>query len=158
RIRLLPGAPRALKQWAPVHVHIGAAHLAAHVALLDAEALFPGSTALVQLVLEKPHCACHGDVFVLRNPSSSRTIGGGRVLDPDAPARGRRTNERFEVLAALESSEPTVILGSLLADAPFGVDLARCARSFNLPVDALARPGGDLRRVKSGAIDIAFSP
>src|SRR5262245_27327937 len=67
KIRLLPGASRALKHWAPVHLHLGAAHLTARVAVLDAEEVPPGGSALVQVVLEEPHCACHGDVFIVRN-------------------------------------------------------------------------------------------
>ncbi|HTQ74062.1 MAG TPA: selenocysteine-specific translation elongation factor [Burkholderiales bacterium] len=157
RIRLLAGASRALKHWAPVHVHIGAARLTARVALLDAEELQPGGTALAQLVLDAPHSACHGDILVLRNHAADRTIGGGMILDPDGPARRRRSKERLAAMAALESKEPRAALAGLLAGAPFGIDLARFARSFNRPVDALAPPGDAVRRVKAGGADVGFS-
>ena len=157
RIRLLPGASRALKHWAPVHVHLGAAHLTARVTLLDADEIAAGGTGLAQLVLDEPHSACHGDVFVLRNHAADRTVGGGSVLDPDGPARRRRSKERLAVLAALESKEPAAALESMLAIAPFGVDLARFARSFNLAVDALVTPGGAVRRLRSGEGDLGFS-
>ncbi|HUL91376.1 MAG TPA: selenocysteine-specific translation elongation factor [Burkholderiales bacterium] len=157
RVRLLPGVSRGLRHWAPVHVHMGAAHLTARVALLDADEVPPGGSALAQVVLDEPHCACHGDIFVLRNHAADRTIGGGTVLDPDAPARRRRSKERLAVLAALESSEPSLALEALLAGAPFGVDLARFARSFNLSVDASVPFGEAVRRVKAGGADIGFS-
>jgi selenocysteine-specific elongation factor len=158
RIRLLPAAPRGLKHWAPVHLHVGAAHLTARVALLDTEEVPPGGSALAQLVLDAPHCACHGDVFVLRNHSADHTIGGGRVLDPDAPSRRRRSKERLAMLAALESSEPRAVFEAFLASGPFGIDLMRFARSLNLSVDALALSGETVRRVKAAGVDIGFSP
>jgi len=158
KIRLLPGASRGLRHWAPVHVHVGAAHLTGRVALLDADEVPPGGSALAQVVLEEPHCTCHGDIFVLRNHAADQTIGGGIVLDPDAPARRRRSKERLAVLAALESTEPLAVLEALLTGAPFGVDLLRFARSFNLSVDALTVPGDTMRRVRTTGADIGFSP
>jgi len=158
KIRLLPGASRGLRHWAPVHVHVGAAHLTGRVALLDADEVPPGGSALAQVVLEEPHCTCHGDIFVLRNHAADQTIGGGIVLDPDAPARRRRSKERRAVLAALESTEPLAVLEALLTGAPFGVDLLRFARSFNLSVDALTVPGDTMRRVRTTGADIGFSP
>src|SRR5262245_28289721 len=158
RIRLLRGVPRVLKHWAPVHVHVGAAHLTAHVALLEAEELRPGDSALAQIVLDKPHCACHGDIFVLRNHSAERTIGGGTILDPEAPARRRRAPERLDMLAALESATPRSALDALLERARFGVDLLRFRRSFNLPFDALIFSDESMRRVHASGTDIGFSP
>jgi selenocysteine-specific elongation factor len=157
RIRLLPGVSRGLKHWSSAHVHLGAAHVTARLALLDTEELSPGGSALAQIVLEKPHCACHGDILVLRSHSADRTIGGGRILDPDGPARRRRSPERLAVLAALESAEPEGSLESLLARAPYGVDLLRFGRSFNLRVEALAVPHAAMRRVKATGADIGLS-
>jgi selenocysteine-specific elongation factor len=158
RIRLLPGVPRGLKHWSPAHVHLGAAHVTARLALLDTVELSPGGSALAQIVLERPHCACHGDVFVLRSHSADRTIGGGRILDPDGPARRRRSPERLAELAALEAAEPQGSLESLLARAPFGVDLMRFGRTFNLSVEVLAVPHAAMRRVTATGADIGFSP
>ena len=71
-----------------------------------------------------------------------RTIGGGSVIDPFAPATRRNTAARAAQLAALEHADPAAALAALLACSPAGVDLAQFERAFNLTaerVDALAR-------------------
>ena len=54
RLRLSPQAPVGLAHWAPVHLHLGAAHVMARVALLEGERLAPGESALAQLVADRP--------------------------------------------------------------------------------------------------------
>ena len=134
---LLSSDPRALRHWTPVHVHLGAAHVQGRVALLQDGALQPGASALVQLVLDQPVGALHGDRFILRDQSAQRTLGGGRVLDISPPERGRRKPQRAAWLAALEASSPQAALVSLLDVSPVGVDLAWFARLFKLGAVAL---------------------
>lgn len=101
RLRLLPGAPR-MAQWTPVHVHLGTGHHTAHVALLEGTHIEPGSEVRAQLVLSHPVHAVPGDRLIVRNAQASRTIAGGSVIDPFAPARKRRSSERMQALDALE--------------------------------------------------------
>lgn len=143
RLRLLPGAA-ALKQWAPVHVHLGTAHHVAHVALFEGENLAPGSTARVQLVLDADVFATAGDRLIVRNAQASRTIGGGMVLDPYAPDRKRRSTERQAVLDALESvlharPEPGegIDPSPLVLQAPHGLLLSHLVRLLGLPPQQL---------------------
>ena len=85
----------------PVHVHVGAESVPGSVAVLDEPAaLAPGATARVQLVLQRPIGAWHADRVVLRDAAATRTIAGGRGLDPVAPVRYRRTPQRLAELAA----------------------------------------------------------
>ena len=158
RLRLLASAARPLRHWMPVHVHLGAAHLHARVAVLDAAEVLPGGQALAQIVLDGPHAACHGDIFVLRDQSAAHTIGGGVVLDPDGPARRRRSPERLAELAALELQGPEAILNALLEAKPGGVDLARFARSLNLDVGTLEVAPDAMRRVRTADADFGFAP
>ena len=79
RLRLLLSETRPLRHWTPVHLHVGAAHVSARVALLDVEALPPGATALAQIVTDRPIGALRGDKLILRDQSAQRTIGGGLV-------------------------------------------------------------------------------
>lgn len=65
RLTLLPQAPAPLTHWAPVHLHLGAAHVMARVALLEGDRLVPGASALAQLVTDRPLGALHGDRFIL---------------------------------------------------------------------------------------------
>ena len=92
-----------LQQWTPVHVHIGTQRTTGHVALLQDAAIDPGTEARVQLVLDAPAFTQPGDRLILRNAQASRTIAGGMVLDPYAPARKRRSAERMAYLDAMEA-------------------------------------------------------
>ena len=132
-LHLLPGEARALQHWTPVHAHLGAADVTGRVALLEGDSLAPGGRAFAQLVLNAPlHCV-HGDALVLRDQSAQRTLGGGQVLDPFAPARGRRTAERLAQLAALRAGGLEQALPSLLATAANGIDPQALERQFNRP-------------------------
>ena len=150
-LKLLASEPKPIRHWLPVHLHLAAAHSTGRIALLEAETLAPGSEALAQLVLEKPIGALSGDHFVLRDQSAQRTIGGGYVLDPFPPARGRRTPERRAWLAAERAADPATALAGLLALDPGIVDLDAFRRRHNLtPAEAEAvEVGGAL--VAAGA-------
>ena len=137
RLALLPGEARALRHWTPVHIHLGAANVTGRVALLRDVPLQPGEDALVQLVIDQPVGALHGDRFIVRDQSAQRTIGGGRVLDPFPPERGRRKPQRVELLTALEANSPQAALEALLQCSPAGVDLVWFARLYKLGDRAL---------------------
>ncbi|RRD59012.1 selenocysteine-specific translation elongation factor [Comamonadaceae bacterium OH2545_COT-014] len=127
----------SLRSGARVQVHLGAASVPASVAVLDAgEAIAPGGSARVQLVLHGDACAWHGDRVLLRDSAASRVIAGGRVLDPLAPTRYRRTPQRLAELDALARPTAAQRLAALLAVAPHGVDLARFMRAQGLRADA----------------------
>ena len=145
QLTLWPGEAQALRSGAHVQAHIGAAHTNATVALLGTDRLAPGDTGLAQLVLHAPLGAWHGERVLLRDAAASRTLAGGQVLDPDGPARYRRTPQRLARLQALGQRSVAERLQALLAVAPQGVDLARFAMA-----QGLAAPPGDA--VAEGAL------
>ena len=120
----------------------------ARVSLLDRERLEPGEAALVRLTLQQPIGALAGDRIVLRDTGATCTIGGGVVLDPFPPRRGRRTAGRLAQLAALEASDAVEALRGLLAVAPGWTDQAsvhagaECAGGGPGGVDRLGAGGG----------------
>ncbi|MFA5610152.1 MAG: selenocysteine-specific translation elongation factor [Alcaligenes sp.] len=118
----------ALRTWSPWHVHMGAAHLTAHAVPLDGESLQPGKTGKVQLVFDRPICTVTGERFILRNAQASETVGGGIVLDPNAPDRKRRSTARLAWLDALAQWTRGGPLEGLLAHAPYGLDEATLLR------------------------------
>jgi selenocysteine-specific elongation factor len=132
RIRLLSSETRPLRHWTPVHLHLGAAHVSARVALLDVDALPSGETALAQIVADRPLGALRGDKLILRDQSAQRTIGGGVVLDPWPPARGRRKPVRLASLRALERPTAAAALKELIDVEPGWIDLSRYAQMWNL--------------------------
>jgi selenocysteine-specific elongation factor len=142
-IRLLPSEVRTLRQGTPVHLHVGAARVSARIAILDRESLPPGDRALAQIVLDRPVGALHGDRVVLRDDAARRTIGGGIVLDPWPPDRGRRRPQRLAALAAMSEADAGQALVRVASADPGWVDLGHFARARNLSVEKAA----SLRRI-----------
>ncbi len=136
RLLVLADEAAPLRADTPVHLHLGATHVMARVHPLDGDRIRPGADTLVRLTLDRPIGALAGDRLVLRDAGASRTIGGGSVVDPFPPMRGRRTPARLAQLAALEATAPEVALRQLLALPPGWTDRARFIRARNLPVTA----------------------
>ena len=126
-LHLLGEAP-LLAQWTPVHVHLGTKRTTGHVALLQDQAIEPGTEARVQLVLDAPVFALPGDRLILRNAQASRTIAGGMVLDPYAPSRKRRSAERMAYLDAMEQLIARNDFRPLIAQAPHGIARSQLVR------------------------------
>ena len=138
RLRILGDEPAPLRAATPVHLHLGATHGMARAIPLDRERIEPGEDALVRLNLDRPIGALTGDRLVLRDASASRTIGGGTVIDPFPPTRGRRTSARITQLAALDTAEPAEALRRLLALPPGWTERARFIQARNLPAAVAA--------------------
>ncbi len=139
RVRLLKSETVALKHWTSVHVHIGAAHSPGRIAMLEGRPLEPGANGLAQLVLDRQIGALRGDKVILRDASAQRAIGGGNIIDPEAPGRGRAKPQRLAFLAALERPSALEALSEFLFTCAGGASLDHFARIFNLtPAEASA--------------------
>jgi selenocysteine-specific elongation factor len=159
-LRVSPHAGRPLQHWTPVHAHLGAARITGRVAVLEGDSIDPGTTALVQLVLDTPTLALRGDRVILRDQSARQTLGGGRVLDDDPPTRGRRSTQRIAVLRAYRHDDPVAALLRLVDLVPGGVDLARFVRLWNLDESSAAHLRGhpSLVEVPGPVGPVVFSP
>ncbi len=122
-LRVLPSEPRPVGQWFPVKVHHAAAEVPGRVVVLRDEPIKPGETEFVQLVLERPLAAAAGDRFIIRDTSSSRTVGGGTFIDLRAPERRRRTPERRAEVEALSEPNAPHALRRILDQPDRWVDL-----------------------------------
>ena len=132
QLTLTPGDAQALRDRTPVHVHLGAADVGGRVTLLRDRALTPGDTCYATLTLDAPVIAVRGDRCVLRDQSATRTLGGGRILEPLPFPRALTRTRRLTLLAAMEAAQPAEALRALLAQLPEGVDNTWFARSWNL--------------------------
>lgn len=133
RLRLLDSEAAPLRHWTPVHLHLAAARVTGRVALLEGDALLPGCTAYVQLVLDQPLGALHGDRFILRDQSAQRTVGGGVILDPFASARHRRAPARLAFLRGCEQADRGAAFRAMLQATPDGLPAHPVAVAWNLP-------------------------
>ena len=152
---------KALQERASVHVHLGAADILGRVTLLRDGPLPPGASCYANLTLEAPVVAVHGDRFVLRDPSATRTLGGGRVLEALPFPRSLTRAKRLELFDALANDTPAHALRTLLTEQAEGVEaswFARCrnlseaeASAAQMAVDAsrVALPDGDCLLVET---------
>jgi selenocysteine-specific elongation factor len=97
-----------------VRVHVGTAEILATVALLDRSQLLPGQSAPMQLFLAEPAVTTWNQPLVVRNESPVATIGGGRVLNPNAERLRRPEALDLSQLARLRSSDPWERAGASL--------------------------------------------
>lgn len=141
-LRILDGQIR-LREGMRVHVHVAAKACTGR--LLPLQPL-PGATApqetmggaagqtwLAQLLLDETIGARWGDRLVLRDWSAQHTVGGGFIVDPYAPARGRQQPARLAALQALCEADPLAALRACLRVQPQGVALDAFCRARNLP-------------------------
>jgi selenocysteine-specific elongation factor len=157
RLQLVRGAQTDLMTWSPVHVHVGTADRVAHVVPLEQPRLAAGNSARVQLVFDAPVCATCGERFIVRDAQGRHTIGGGRVLDPQAPARRRRRPERLAALEALERLVEGAGIEPLLAQARYGMTVAELVRLCGRTAEDLPMPPGALR-IEAGAERFVLLP
>ena len=160
RLRVLPAETRALRHWTPVHVHLAASHSTARVAVLGAGSIAPGESGRVQIVLDHPLHALAGDRIVIRDQSATRTMGGGAVIDPFSPKRGRARPARLAWLDAIEGHGPEKAVARALASAVTGVDAGWIRRAFGVTepeIERMLGAAGAVRVPDAGA-DRCFSP
>lgn len=135
-LRWLPDAPRPLQAGDRLQWHVGATQVPARLVPLSPPRLQPGERGLVQLLLDRPVSALWGDRGLVRDASLQRVVGGGCVVDPWAPARGRARPGRLQDLAALALDDPDQALAALVAGHPEGVEWSPFARARDLDADA----------------------
>ena len=142
RMTLLADSGARLEVWSPLHVHLGTTHQVAHVVPLTAQSVAAGESARAQLVFDTPLCAVPGDRLIVRDAQGRRTLGGGTVLDPSAPARQRRSAARSGYLDALERLLLGEGLAPLLQQAACGLRVSELVRLTGSPPERLSLPSG----------------
>lgn len=118
RLSLLKGAGRTVRNQTRLHFYSGSAEYLCRAVLLDAEALGPGESGFAQLRMESGTALKQGDRFVVRFYSPVETIGGGVVLEPDAPKERRFRPEVIERLEKRERGGPSELLEQQLRKYP----------------------------------------
>ncbi len=106
-LQLLESAPRILKDRTRVRLHVGTSELLGTVRLLGQATLVPGERAFAQIFFGRPTVAVWNQPFVIRCESPMVTIGGGRILDPNAQRLRRPDAEQLSMLGKLAGADPT---------------------------------------------------
>lgn len=156
-MRLLASEAKAFEHFQTVHVHLGTQDVTGRVALLEGASVAPGERMFAQILLNAPVQAVKGDPLILRDQSAQRTLGGGRVLDPFAPTRHRRSPERLAQLQALATRNALEdVLPALLLNSETGLDPRRLERQFNRPRDTWVLPA-NIRLIDTRQGSLLFS-
>jgi selenocysteine-specific elongation factor len=153
-LRLLRGGAD-LPSRAPLHIHLGTAHRVAHAVPLAGDKFLAGTAARAQLVFDAPICAAPGDAFIARDAQALRTVGGGVVIDPLAPARRRRSPERLEYLCSIERMLRGEGIEPLLRNAPEGIKLKDLVHLCGREAERIIMPK-DARIVDAGGERFVF--
>ena len=107
QLRLLPSAPRAIKDRTRVHFHSNTMEAVAEVVLPDGKQIARGAEIFARLKLPAPSLLLPGDRFIIRQFSPVVTIGGGTVLDAAPINRSFKPDRWTEIFA---SEEPPAVL------------------------------------------------
>jgi selenocysteine-specific elongation factor len=101
-----------------VRFNKGTAEALGRLLLLDADHAEAGEAHYAQIVLEEPIAAIRYEPFVIRDPSTLRLLGGGKIVDP-FPTPHRRQPWVVEDLEKLEAAEgdPAALLRALFTRA-----------------------------------------
>lgn len=143
-LRLVHDAP-PLTHNTPLEVFAGAAEVPCHAALLDREVLQPGDSGWVQLRLQEPIAVVRGDRCIVRIPSPSRTIGGGRVVDAHPPRHRRFRPDVLKTLDTVAQGTPAdLVAQALVTGGPHTV--AALTKASSLQAEATAAAVAELVR------------
>jgi len=132
KVKVLPAEKDALAHWTPVHFHLGTEAVTARIAVRRGESIAPGESRVAQIIMDRPIACLHGDRFILRDQSATRTIGGGTVVDPFAPAVRRNSPARQQMVSALSAESAEDALRALSSTSVEGIDLRTFEAAFNL--------------------------
>lgn len=118
RIDCWKGSVRPVTNRQRMHLCIGTDQLLCRAVLLDRDSLEPGQSCYAQLLPERPLAARPGERFILRFYSPVESLGGGLVLDVEAPRRKRFRREALEELEQKEKGGPEARLDLALRNSP----------------------------------------
>lgn len=129
-VRVLPSAPHPLRHGAEVLLHTGTAEVACRVVVLEGDQVEPGAQGWVQLYLERPVAVAARDRFILRVPSPSVTIAGGRLIDVNPRKHARHDSATRESLERRAGGE---VLQEELRKYPRGVTVGALLKATMAP-------------------------
>ena len=126
RVRVLASSPRALRHGADLLLHTGTVEVGCRVIVLSGDAIEPGTEGWVQLYLDRAIAAAAEDRFILRLPSPSLTLAGGRFADVAARKHARHDSAVGE---SLDRRAAGGVLQEELNKYPRGVSVAALVKA-----------------------------
>jgi selenocysteine-specific elongation factor len=114
-LEVRPAAGAGVKNHQRVRVHLGTAERFAKLILLgSAEKVGPKESAYCQLTVSEPLLVMRGDRFIIRDETSTRTLGGGVVIHPWARKHKREEPGLLDRLKLLHTGELSGVVAAFL--------------------------------------------
>ena len=107
-LNILSHIKKPFKDRTRIRFHVGTAELFGNVRLLDKDQIEPGQTGLAQVYLSEPAVNVWNQPFVARRQSPVETIGGGRILQPNATRIRRPDETDLAMIGDLKSEDPVM--------------------------------------------------
>ena len=107
-LNILSHIKKPFKDRTRIRFHVGTAELFGNVRLLDKDQIEPGQTGLAQVYLSEPAVTVWNQPFVARRQSPVETIGGGRILQPNATRIRRPDETDLAMIGDLKSEDPVM--------------------------------------------------
>ncbi|HIF74191.1 MAG TPA: selenocysteine-specific translation elongation factor [Porticoccaceae bacterium] len=136
---------------AQYHLYIGGSHR-----IVSIRALGDGIQNFYQIRCHQSIIGHYGDRFILRDPASQNTIGGGRVIDIFVPRKKRDSEPRLALLLAMDQ-EAEQALDKLLSLRAEGVNLDQFAVNRNLTEEAIQKLRDNLKTGDAGPAVISVN-
>ena len=105
-LNILSHIKKPFKDRTRIRFHVGTAELFGNVRLLDKDQIEPGQTGLAQVYLSEPAVTVWNQPFVARRQSPVETIGGGRILQPNATRIRKPDETDLVMIDNLKSGDP----------------------------------------------------
>lgn len=105
RFDYLARMKKPFKDRSRIRFHIGTAELFGNIRLLDCTEVEPGESCIAQVFLNEPAVAVWNQPFVIRRQSPVETVGGGRILLPNASRIKKATDLELKMMNQLSSQD-----------------------------------------------------
>ncbi|CEK14001.1 selenocysteine-specific translation elongation factor SelB [Chthonomonas calidirosea] len=137
-LQILGEAPKPVRTHDRVRLYVGTDEVIGRLVVLnDSKQIPPGDQGYIQFRAEKPFVCARGDRFVIRSYSPMQLLGGGMVLDPNAPLHRKVTPQLLQALQAREKGRVEDMLESVLLAAPHGLSRRELATKLSVEEDKL---------------------
>ena len=119
QVRILPRVEKPFPSHRRVRVAVGTTEVIAMLVVVDGTHIEPGQERPVQLRLNRPVVASHGQRFIVRDETARSTIGGGRVVRPVSRRFRPRQKDEAAALARAGDDDAYVRYAEALRSAGF---------------------------------------
>jgi len=120
RVRASSHLAKGIVSHQRVRLLLGTTEEMATLVVIGAREILPGSDALVQLRLARPHVAQFGQRFIVRDETAQATLGGGRVIRPVSRRVRPMLGQELQSLQRSESDDADIRFAEWVRLAGFG--------------------------------------